>query len=104
MNIDDVYTSSSFLKAEDLQSKTVGVTIETVGTHTFNEGQPDQKTQIVLSFSGKEKKLGLNTTNAKVIGDQLGKETDLLVGKGSKLYSTTTACGGRQATCIRIGK
>ena len=67
MNINDVYqSSSSFLRASDLQGNTIKLVIEAIGTHTFNEGKPDQKTQIVLAFQGKEKKLGLNATRREL--------------------------------------
>jgi len=102
MNINEVYAGGSFLKAEDLQGSTVKLTIEGVGTHTFNEGKPDQKTQIVLSFAGKEKKLGLNKTNAQTIAAQLGDETNAWNGKVIKLYPTTTDFGGTEVACIRV--
>ena len=103
MNINDVYqSSSSFLRAADLKGSTVKLTISEIGTHTFNEGRPDQKTQIVLSFQGKEKRLGLNATNARTIGALLGDDTDGWVGKEIKIYPTKTEFGGEMVHCIRI--
>jgi len=103
MNINDVYKSSStFLRSEDLQGKTIRLTIEGVGSHTFNEGQQDQKTQIVLSFVGKEKRLGLNATNARSIASILGEETDTWAGQEIKIYPTTTEFGGKEVPCIRV--
>ena len=103
MNINEVYTSSSnFLRADDLQGKTVSLRVADVGQHIFNKGEKDEKTQIVLSFDGKEKKLGLNVTNAKTIGDLLGPETDNWMGKEIKIYPTTTDFAGEQVACIRV--
>ena len=103
MNVNDVYSSGgSFLRAADLQGKTIPLTIGQVGTHTFNEGHDNEKTQIVLSFEGKEKKLGLNVTNAKTIAGLLGDNTDSWIGKQIKLYPTTTEFGGDQVDCIRV--
>ena len=102
MNMNDVYGGSSFLKAEDLKGSTVKLTVESVGTHTFNQGEPDEKTQIVVSFVGKEKKLGLNVTNAKAFFGQLGDDTNDWNGKEIKLYPTTTDFAGKEVDCIRV--
>lgn len=103
MNINDVYQSTSnFLRAADLAGNTVKLTIAEVGTHTFDEGTPKQKTQIVLSFQGKEKKLGLNATNARTIATELGDNTDNWVNKDIKLYPTKTDFGGEMVDCIRV--
>lgn len=103
MNINDVYQSTSnFLRATDLKGSTVRLTISEVGTHTFDEGTPKQKTQITLSFQGKDKKLGLNATNARTIGEQLGDDTDSWPNKEIKLYPTKTDFGGEMVDCIRV--
>ena len=103
MNINDVYTSSSnFLRASDLQGKTIPLTIAAIGSHIFNEGKSDQKIQVTLSFEGKEKKLGLNATNARVIASLLGDETDMWIGKKIKIYPTKTDFAGEMVDCIRI--
>ena len=104
MNINEIYVSSggSFLRADDLQGSTVKLTISEIGQHTFDEGKPTQKTQVILSFVGKEKKLGLNVTNAKALADRLGPETDAWIGKEIKIYPTTTDFDGKAVACIRV--
>ena len=103
MNINDVYESTSnFLKAADLKGNTIRLIITEVGQHTFDEGTPKAKTQIVLSFKDKEKKLGLNVTNARTIAEQLGDDTDNWTGKEIKIYPTKTDFGGEMVDCIRI--
>ncbi len=103
MNINDMYASSSnFLKAADLQGQTIPLIIKAIGSHVFNEGKPDQKTQITLAFEGKEKLLGLNATNARAIASLLGDETNEWQGKQIKLYPTKTDFGGEMVACIRI--
>ena len=103
MNINDVYQStSSFLRAADLKGSTVRLTIAEIGTHVFNEGKSDQKVQVILSFEGKDKKLGLNVTNARVIGSLLGDDTDGWIGKEIKIYPTKTEFGTEMVDCIRI--
>ena len=103
MNINDVYQStSSFLRADDLKGSTVRLIISEIGQHTFDEGTPKQKTQITLSFKDKEKQLGLNVTNARLIANELGDDTDMWVGKEIKLYPTKTDFGGEMVDCIRV--
>ena len=103
MNINDVYTSGGkFLRADDLKGSKIELQISEVGSHTFNQGATDEKTQIVLSFAGKEKKLGLNVTNANTIAGLFGNETDDWIGKNIKIFPTKTEFGGEQVPCIRI--
>ena len=102
MKHNDVYGESEFLKAEDLKGSTVKLTVESVGTHTFDEGKPEEKTQIVVRFAGKKKKLGLNVTNSKAFFGQLGEDTDDWTGKEIKLYPTTTDFAGKEVDCIRV--
>lgn len=106
MNIDDIYKSSSkFLKAADLivdgkATKPV-VEIETadVQENTYNG---ETKKQIVLTFVGKDKCLGLNVTNARRIGQLIGTDSDEWPGYRIKLYVDQTDMDGKTVDCIRI--
>ena len=100
MKLNEVYTSGgNFLKAADLAGRTVRVRISAVGVHEFE----DKKKQIVLSFEGKEKKLGLNVTNANSIAKILGDDTDNWIGGEIKIYPTTTDFGDKKdVPCIRV--
>jgi len=104
MKLNEVYTSTSqFLKAADLQGKTVRLTIGAVGVHEFNDDKDGKKKQLVLSFQGKEKKLGLNVTNATSIAKILGDNTDDWIGGEIKIYPTTTDFGDKKdVPCIRV--
>lgn len=104
MKLNEIYTSGgNFLKAQDLQGKTVRLRISEVGVHTFDEGTPKEKSQLVLSFEGKEKRLGLNVTNATSIAKILGDDTDNWIGGEIKIYPTTTDFGDkRDVPCIRV--
>src|SRR5258705_13721671 len=88
MALNDIYESSSqWLKADDLAGQKPVVTIESadVRENTY-DGQT--KKQIVLSFVGKDKKLGLNFTNASKIAELTGTEDfDEWVGVSIKLYT-----------------
>ncbi len=102
--LSDIYGSNSqWLKAEDLQGAKPIVVIESaeVKENTYNG---EVKKQIVLTFEGKEKQLGLNFTNASQIADLTGtQDIDEWIGVAIKLYQTTTTMGdGRKVPCIRI--
>lgn len=103
MNINDVYQSTSdHLKAEDLKGRTVPVTIESFEITEFdNNGKKEKK--IVLSFVGKEKKLVLNSTNARRIALNAGSEDTVdWQGKQIEIYPTQTDFGGKMVDCIRV--
>lgn len=103
MNINEVYQSeSNYLKAEDLQGKTVGVTIESWELGEFDQDGKKSK-KLVLSFAGKAKKLALNVTNARTIAHNVGSEdANDWIGKRIEIYPTKTDFGGKQVDCIRI--
>ena len=105
MNINDVYQStSSYLKAEDLPKGTrVGVVISGCDVHEFNQDDGGKQKKMVLSFDGKEKKLTLNVTNARMIAANLGSDdTEEWIGKRIELYASQTDFGGKQVPCIRV--
>lgn len=104
MNINDIYKNNGdFIKADDLQGKTVRLTISEVGTHDFAKAGEKEDLKIALSFEGKEKRLTLNITNAKIISKEHGDDTDGWVGKQIKIYPTTTDFGDQKdVPCIRV--
>lgn len=72
--LNDIYESNSqWLKADDIKGHKPIVTIEKaeVKENTFNG---ETKKQIVLTFEGKDKQLGLNFTNASKIAELTGTE------------------------------
>ena len=67
-SINDIYQSNSqWLKSVDLQGTVQRVTIESAVM-----GSVFDKPQAILSFTGKDKKLGLNITNARTLGEAFG--------------------------------
>lgn len=102
-NIDDIYASSSnYLKAADLQGSKPVVEIESaeVKENTYNG---ETKTQVVLTFTGKDKVLGLNKTNARRIAGLIGtNDFNEWVGWRIKLYVDQTEFDGKTVDCIRI--
>jgi len=104
MNLDDVYGSGEWLKAADLQGRQCVVKIEKISTTTFEDKRnKTTKQQVVLHFEGKEKKLGLNWTNAKKVADITGsRNTEDWVGYSIMLYPTEVEAFGETTEAIRI--
>jgi hypothetical protein len=72
--LNDIYESnSSWLKAADIKGHQPIVTIQTAEVKE-NNYDGDVRKQIVLTFEGKDKQLGLNFTNAAKIAELTGTE------------------------------
>jgi hypothetical protein len=102
--LNDIYQSASnYLKAADLQGAKPVVVIESaeVKESDYPEGK---KKQIILSFVGKEKVLGLNFTNASAIAKLTGTEDfNDWVGVAIRLYEDSTKNSqGVVVPCIRV--
>jgi hypothetical protein len=98
MKTSEVYSSKVSLKAADLGRNRVGVVIDGAEVVKFDEGE-----KIVLAFSGKEKTLVLNKTNASIITDVLGSDdTDDWMGKRIVLYATKVDFQGKRVDAIRV--
>jgi hypothetical protein len=105
MNIREVYSNTgTFLKAEDIGDKKPIVTISAVDLteRDYNDGQGIKK-QLVLSFHGKEKKLGLNKTNADRLAELTkSDDTDDWIGVSIKLFVEKVQVGSEKKAAIRI--
>jgi hypothetical protein len=103
VNINDIYSSSNkFLRAADLKGNRVVVEINGFTIETMKSDGGD-KQQVVLSFTGKEKVLGLNKTNAQRIAAHAGSYDPAdWTGAKIKLIPTTTEFQGREVDCIRV--
>ena len=87
----------SYLKAADLQGRTVKCTIDSVRVESI--GDEDKP---VLYFLGKERGLVLNKTNSQSIAVLYGAETDQWCGKDIKLYPTRVNFQGQMVDAIRV--
>ena len=72
---------SNFLKAADLQGRAVMCTIQEVRSEDIGDGHKP-----VIYFTGKEKGLVLNRTNALTITEAYGEETDDWVGQQIEVF------------------
>lgn len=88
---------SNYLKAQDLQGRVVTVTIGDCQLAHFDEGDKP-----ALSFSGKDRGLVLNKTNAAIIADAYGDETDHWRGRPLELYADRVMFSGRMVDAIRV--
>lgn len=88
---------SNYLKAADLQKRTVTVKIIDVRMEDI-----DSNHKPVLYFDGKDRGLVLNKTNARMIAYQLGDDTDAWVGAEIDLYPTMTSFQGKPVEAIRV--
>lgn len=97
MNINKVF-GGNYLKADDLQGRTVRVTIESVDVKEFDNGK-----KVVLSFQGKEKGLVCNKTNCSILAENLGSpDTDDWVGQTIQLTVKKVEFQGELVPAIRV--
>src|SRR3990167_5350243 len=87
----------NYLKAADLKGRNVPVTIERV---EMEDVGGDHKP--VVYFQGAERGLVLNKTNASIISDMYGSETNLWGGKRVVLYTARVEFQGRLVDAIRV--
>ena len=96
MDINDAFPSV-YLKAADLKGNKVTVVIDACEKALVGE---DEKP--ILTFSGKDKGLVLNKTNANRIASLYGPNTDDWIGKEIKLYPTKVDFQGGLVDAIRV--
>ena len=98
MRTNEIYGSKKYLKAEDLNNRSVRVTIERITMREFEEGK-----KLILHFANKDKALILNRTNANTIEDLT--KTDLVedwIGWTIVLISQNVDYQGKRGPAIRI--
>jgi hypothetical protein len=97
MKANDAFPSK-FLKAADLGTRRVVVTISHVEVEKFDDGD-----RPCVFFQGKDKGLVLNKTNFNTIADITGEEdSDDWAGKRITLYATKTEYQGKRVDAIRV--
>lgn len=97
--------SSDKLCAADLLGRDCNVVVAKVtrGEYPDHENPQRKIFKPDLHFVGKEKPLGLNSTNARAIAKLIGtNDTDKWTGKVITIYPTTTRAFGEEHECIRI--
>ena len=98
-DINDAFPSN-YLKASDLKGAQPVVTIDRVG---FEPVGQTREMKPILYFTGKDKGLVLNKTNAKNIINLIGSsETNDWVGYAIRLYATNVEFQGDTVEAIRV--
>lgn len=88
---------SEFIKAADLQGRDVKVVISGVKVKTIGDD-----TKPVVYFQGKERGLVLNKTNANIIAQAYGDDTDEWIGFEVELYSAMVQYQSNMVEAIRV--
>ena len=90
---------SNYLKAADLENKTVKVKIDKI---VFEEIGQDKQSKPILYFDGVKKGMVLNKTNGRAIADMHGQATENWTGKEVELFSRLVPFQGVDVPAIRI--
>lgn len=96
MNINEAFPSK-FLKCADLQGRKAKVVIDHVEMDKIGDD-----TKLIVYFRGKDKGLVLNKTNASVISDMHGDDTDDWSGCDIMLFPTRVDYQGKRVDAIRV--
>jgi hypothetical protein len=90
---------SKFLKASDLQGKTVEAVIESVIEEEIGEARERKP---IVYFRGKQRGIVLNSTNAMTLQSVFGDETDSWAGKSVQIFAEPVLFQGKKVDGLRI--
>jgi F0F1-type ATP synthase alpha subunit len=90
---------SKYLKSSDLQGGQFTMVIDRIVHEKVVENEPEKW---CIYFSGKERGMVLNKTNALVLANGLGDDTDLWIGKSVLLFTEKTNFNGRTVDGLRL--
>lgn len=98
MSIAELYPNKSgFLKAADLQGKSVKAVISDTEICEFDNGS-----KLVLKFNDRDKGLTLNKTNASILASYFGDNELMWKDKEIIIYPDKTTFGGDIVDCLRV--
>ena len=101
MKMSDIFPSK-YVKAADLEGRTVTLTIKTLTVEEMLNHASEKERKPVLYFERATKGLVLNRTNAMTIAALYGDESDTWPGKRISIYPTRVKAFGQMQDCIRI--
>lgn len=90
---------SHYLKAADLQGRTIKAQIESVALEEIGDLK-DEK--LVVYFLGKDRGLVLNKTNAALLASRFDDDPDKWIGQAVQLVSEPVNYQGRMVDGLRI--
>lgn len=98
MKISETFGGGNFLKAETVKTlKTKTVTIDSINNTDFRDGS----SKPTISFKEIKHTLVLNRTNAEILAEALGDETENWSGKKIRLSVTKVPFQGKMVDSIR---
>ena len=97
MNINDAFPSK-YLKASDLQGRTISVVMSRVEKEDIGKGEK----KLILYFQGKQKGMVLNKTNANNISHLYGPDTDDWEGREITLFEAMVDFQGKTVPALRV--
>ena len=97
MKISEAYPSN-YIKASDLQGKSIKMTIERVEMEDLG----DDGEKPCLFFKEAKKGIILNKTNSNRVATLYGDETDQWVGNMIEVYPDVTEYKGQTTDCVRL--
>lgn len=100
MKLSDAYPSN-YLKADDLQGKSVIVRIESVTLEELGQGMKKER-KLVIGFIGKSKAMVCNKTNAGTIAKLYGDDTDGWINQPITIKPMEVEFGGEMVLAIRV--
>jgi hypothetical protein len=100
MRISDAFPSD-YLKASDLNDRSVTVIISKVELVELGKGR-DKENKMLISFAGKQKQLVCNKTNANTIAKLYGDDTDGWIGKAITIEPREVEFQGDMVLAIRV--
>lgn len=87
-------SGGDFFRAKDLQGQKLRLTIQEVEWRHFEAtNESEAKDKLILSFAETAKLLPLNLTNANILFDEVGEDTDNWIGALIVLYVGDTKMG-----------
>ena len=101
MKRDEVFPSK-YLKAADLNGKSICVTIEKAPLEVLKNPEGKQEAKTVLHFVKGTKMLPLNRVNWDSVAEICGDDTEEWPGKKIELFPWTTEMKGKPTPCIRV--
>ena len=94
---------SKWLRGPDLQGQEVPVVVSAVTLEEFDDQEKNTTAQKwCLWFTGKDKGLVLNKTNARTIADFYGDDTDDWMGRTVTLYPAMVTAFGKTTESVRV--
>ena len=93
---------SKYVKAADLEGRTVTLTITKLVVEEMTGHNSEKQQKPVLYFQKTSKGLVLNRTNAMIIANLYGDESDNWTGKRISIYPTRVKAFGQMQDCIRV--